>query len=97
MAHYPPYTSSLHPTPHRVFPHRTKALQGVILTSHQLVKELIDKTTTKKGLKVVANIINKVYQTGRKAATDFFDTMQIVFDDFLGKWNYTAVPKEAAS
>lgn len=97
IAHYPPYTSKWNPIEHRVFPHITRALQGVILTSHQLMKELVEKATTKKGLKVFANIINKVYKTGRKAATDFKESMQIVFDDFLGNWNYTAVPKEAAS
>ena len=97
VAHYPPYTSYRNPIEHRVFPHLTRALQGVILTSHQLVEELVEKTTTKTGLKVVANIVNKVYQTGRTVAADFKESMQIVFDDYLGKWNYTAVPKEAAS
>jgi hypothetical protein len=66
VAHYPPYTSSLHPIEHRVFPHITRALQGVILTSPQLMKELIEKTTTKTGLEVVASIFNRVYETGRK-------------------------------
>lgn len=37
MAHYPPYCSKWNPIEHRVFPHLTRAMQGVILTSHDLV------------------------------------------------------------
>lgn len=94
IAHYPPYTSKWNPIEHRVFPHMTRALQGVILTTHQLTKELIEKTTTKSGLKVVAYILNKVYETGRKVEAGFKDSMRIVFDDVLGLWNYVAVPKK---
>ena len=94
IAHYPPYTSKWNPIEHRVFPHITRSLQGIILKTHKLMKELIEKTTTKTGLKVVANIINKVYQTGRKVAKDFKKSMQIIFDKKLRLWNYTAVPKK---
>jgi hypothetical protein len=34
-------------------------------------------------LSVGANIVDKVYQTGRKAAEDFKQTMKIVFDQYL--------------
>jgi len=91
IAHYPPYTSKWNPVEHRVFPHITRALQGVILTSHLLVKELIEKATTKTGLKVFACIVNKVYETGRKVAVGFKESMRIVFDHHLGQWNYVAV------
>ncbi len=92
IAHYPPYTSKWNPIEHKLFCHMTRALTGVIFTSHELVKELVETTTTKQGLKVTANIINTVYQTGRKVATNFKKTMRIIFDDDLGKWNYRAVP-----
>ena len=91
VAHYPPYTSKWNPVEHRVFPHITRALQGVILTSHLLVKELIEKATTKTGLKVFACIFNKVYETGRKVVEGFKESMRIVFDKHLGQWNYVAV------
>ena len=51
------------------------------------------KTKTKTGLSVAVDIIDKVYQTGRKVADGFKDNMKIVFDDYLPKWNYTAVPQ----
>ena len=93
IAHYPPYTSKWNPIEHRVFPHITRALQGIILTSHQLTKELIEKATTKTGLKVFACISNKVYKTGRKAMEGFKESMRIVFDKHLGQWNYVAMAK----
>ena len=50
------------------------------------------KAKTKKGLKVKVSILDKVYETGRKYAAGFKKTMKIVFDEFLPKWNYRAVP-----
>ena len=95
IAHFPPYTSKWNPIEHRVFPHITRSLQGVILKTHQLTKELIEKTTTKLGLKVFACIINQVYETGRKVAAEFKESMRIVFDEHLRRWNYVAVPDKA--
>ncbi len=92
IAHFPPYTSKWNPIEHRVFPHITRSLQGVVLKTHQLTKELIEKTTTKAGLKVLACMFNKVYETGRKVATGFKKFMRIVFDEHLKLWNYVAVP-----
>ncbi len=92
MAHFPPYTSKWNPIEHRLFPHITRSLKGVILKSHDYVKELIEKTTTRMGLKVKARIIKKIYQTGRKYSDDFKETMRIIFDDYLGHWNYRAMP-----
>ena len=92
MAHHPPYTSKWNPVEHRIFPHITRSMQGVILKSYDTVKELIDRTSTKTGLKVCSNIIKKKYETGRKYAADFKKNMRIVFDDYLGKWNYRAIP-----
>jgi hypothetical protein len=77
-----------------VFPYVTKALQGIPLDSVQTVKELIEnRAKTKTGLKVFANIIDKVYQKGRKASQEFLENMPIIFDELLPKWNYKAVPK----
>lgn len=92
VAHYPPYCSKYNPIEHRLFPHVTRACQGVIFTSVELVKELMEKTNTTTGLKAFVHIIDKVYETGRKVAADFKETMRIVFDDFLPQWNYRAIP-----
>jgi hypothetical protein len=92
IAHYPPYTSKWNPIEHRLFPHITRAMQGVLLKSHLMVKELLEKTKTTTGLKIVASIADKIYTTGKGYAEGFKENMKIKFDDYLGKWNYTAVP-----
>jgi hypothetical protein len=93
VAHFPPYTSKWNPVEHRVFPHITRSLKGVILRCYEYVKELIENTTTKTGLKIRAHIVKKVYQTGRKYSDNFKETMRIESDDFLGQWNYKAIPE----
>ena len=92
MAHYPPYTSKWNPIEHRLFPHVTKAMKGVILKSYQTVEQLIQKTKTKTGLFVRTHITHKDYQPGRKVQAGFKKNMKIVFDEYLPKWNYTAIP-----
>jgi hypothetical protein len=93
LAHYPPYTSKYNPIEHRLFPHLTRVGKGVIFESVEVVKELMAKATTKTGLKVFTTILDKTYLTGRKVADDFKETMQIVFDEWLAQWNYTAKPQ----
>jgi len=92
MAHYPPYTSKWNPIEHRVFPHITRSMAGVVLVSVELVKTLIKKTTTKTGLKVFARITKKVYKTGKKVASDFYEWANIKADKKLGQWNYVVSP-----
>ena len=92
VAHDPPYTSKYNPIEHRLFPHLTRACRGVIFTSVELVKALMEKATTRTGLQVTVDILDKVYQTGRKYAEGFKENMKIVFDEILPKLNYRAVP-----
>lgn len=92
IAHYPPYCSKYNPIEHRFFPHVTRACQGVIFTRIELVKELMEKTNTTTGLQAFVHIIDQVYETGRKVAANFKENMRIVFDDFLPRWNYRAIP-----
>jgi len=52
IAHYPPYCSKYNPIEHRLFPHVTRACQGVVFTSIEIVKELMEKTHTETGLRL---------------------------------------------
>ncbi len=79
---------------HRLFPHLTRACQGVILESVEMVKDLMAKAKTQTGLEVFVSILDQVYQTGRKVTEEFKQTMAIVLDDYLPQWNYTAKPQE---
>lgn len=92
VAHYPPYTSKYNPIEHRLFPHLSRACQGVIFQSVQQVQYYLSKAATQTGLQVVVNILDKAYQTGRQVAANFKQTMRIVFDTVLPRFNYRALP-----
>jgi hypothetical protein len=53
----------------------------------------MEKARTSTGLKVTVAILTGVYETGKKCAADFLDTMRIIFDDHLPRWNYRAIPQ----
>ncbi len=91
IAHYPPYTSKYNPIEHRLFAHVSRACQGVIFESVEMVEELIATTKTKEGLQVFTTILNGLYETGRQVIQEFEQIMDIVFDNYLPQWNYTAV------
>jgi len=95
IAHYPPYTSKYNPIEHRLFPHVTRACQGVVFKTIEIVQEFMSKTSTKTGLTVFTSILDKVFETKRKVAEDFKNTMTIRFDSFLPQWNYVAVPRQS--
>ena len=92
VAHYPPYCSKHNPIEHRLFPHVTRACQGVVFHCVEIVKELIAKTKTRTGLKVTVDVIDKVYEVGKKYAIGFKKNMRLIFDQHLPKWNYRAIP-----
>jgi hypothetical protein len=93
VAHYPPYCSKYNPIEHRVFPHITRACQGVVFHSVDIAKQFIERAKTTTGLRVTVGILEKVYATGRKYAADFKENMKLLFDDHLPKWNYRAIPQ----
>jgi hypothetical protein len=93
VAHYPPYCSKYNPIEHRVFPHLSRVCQGVVFKSIEMVRQLMETAKTKTGLRVQVRILDKLYEKGRKVATDFKETMRIVFDDTLPRWNYVAIPE----
>jgi hypothetical protein len=66
VAHYPPYCSQHPPIEHRVFPHITRACQGVILHTIDMARQCIARTKTTTGLRVTVRLLDKGYETGRK-------------------------------
>jgi len=93
VAHYPPYCSKHNPIEHRMFPHVTSACQGVVFHSVDIAKQFMEKAKTSTGLKVTVEVLTEVYATGKKCAANFIETMKIIFDDFLPRWNYRAIPQ----
>jgi len=92
IAHYPPYTSKYNPIDHRLFPHVTRACQGVLFHTLEQVKSLMERTHTQQGLSVLVHILDHVYETAKTVSEAFKKQMPIRFDDFLPQWNYSAIP-----
>jgi hypothetical protein len=92
MAHYPPYASKYNPIEHRLFPHLTRVCRGVIFHTIAVVAELMRKASTRTGLSVVVDILDKVYQTGRKVSQATKDAVNLARDTVLPRWNYRILP-----
>lgn len=97
IAHYPPYCSKHNPIEHRLFPHVTRACEGVVFKSVQLVKELMERTQTKTGLRVTVDIIDKPYKAGRKVEEHIKSTLNIIADTKMPQWNYTIYPQPSCT
>jgi hypothetical protein len=93
VAHYPPYCSKYNPIEHRLFCHLSRACQGVVFSSVALVKRLMQKTRTRTGLSVVVDVIETVYQTGRRVADEVKETHNLIRDDRLPNLNYRILPR----
>lgn len=94
IAHYPPYCSKHNPIEHRLFPHITRACQGVVFHTIDIAKQFMEKAKTTTGLKVTVDILTGLYETGKKCAADFIENARIVFDQHLPRWNYRVLPQE---
>ena len=94
LVHYPPYTSKWNPIEHRVFPHVTRVLEGVPLNTVAEAKCRIESVKTKTGLTVTADIIQKTYEKGKRAAKNFMQNIKIKFGESVPKLNYTIYPME---
>jgi hypothetical protein len=93
VAHYPPYCSKYNPIEHRLFAHITRACQGVVFHSIAVAKQFMERAKTCTGLKVTVAILTRVYDTGKKCSADFIENKKIIFDEYLPRWNYRAIPE----
>lgn len=57
-----------------------------------VIVSLINATTTNTGLKVRANLDEKIYATGIKVTEEEKNKLNIQRNDFHGEWNYTISP-----
>ena len=93
VAHYPPYCSKYNPIERRLFSQVTRACQGVLFDSLSTVVSLMSRTSTRTGLRVTVRVLEKIYETGRKAAESFKANMPIEFDEILPRLNYRLAPQ----
>jgi hypothetical protein len=94
VSHFPPGTSKWNKIEHRMFCHITQNWRGRPLVSHDVVLNLIAKTTTKAGLKVRAELDRRDYPTGIKVSDEQIKAVHIKPEVFHGDWNYTIFPSQ---
>jgi hypothetical protein len=92
VSHYPPYCSKYNPIEYLLFAPIHRTMQGVVFSSYELVKELIEQTTTERGLIVVARIVYKEYPPGSRCKKEELDDSRILYHQQLAELNYTALP-----
>src|SRR5262249_26091221 len=68
LRHFPPGTSKWNKIEHRMFSHITQNWRGRPLVSHEVMVNLIGNTTTKKGLKIRAELDHGKYAVGIKVS-----------------------------
>jgi hypothetical protein len=61
--------------------------------SYEAVVNLISTTTTKSGLRVVANLDQKNYATGLKISNKQMDELSMRYHKKHPFWNYTVSPR----
>jgi biotin operon repressor len=88
VCHYPPGTSKWNKIEHRLFSFITKNWRGKPLISLETIVNLIANTTTEKGLEVRARKDTNIYQKGIKVSDEEMEKINLIRDDFRGKWNY---------
>lgn len=95
VAHYPPYCSKYNPIERRLFCHVERTLSGSILSSHEQVKTLFQRTKTQnvdQPLSVEVRIENKQYQIGLKTKKEEIDWKRIYQHPDLPQFNYFIKP-----
>jgi Rhodopirellula transposase DDE domain len=89
LCHYPPGTSKWNKVEHRLFSFITKNWRGRPLTSYRVIVELIAATTTKSGLKILAEWDQGSYPDKIKVSDAELAAVPIKPHKFHGEWNYT--------
>ena len=93
VSHFPPGTSKWNKIEHRMFSFITKNWRGRPLVDRATIINLIANTTTKKGLKIKAEIDENKYETGIKISDEELAQVNLYQYKFHGEWNYKISPR----
>jgi len=91
VCHYPPGTSKWNRIEHRLFSFVTMNWRGKPLTTYRVIVELIAATTTRRGLKVQADLDEGYYPRGVKVTDAELAAVPLNAHEWHGEWNYTVV------
>ena len=89
VCHFPPGTSKWNKIEHRMFSYISMNWRGKPLISHEVIVNLIAATTTRKGLKIEAEIDRNIYTKGIHVPEEELEKLHIERASFHGEWNYT--------
>jgi hypothetical protein len=92
ICHFPPGTSKWNKIEHRLFSFISSNWRGEPLRDYETIVNLIAKTTTAKGLKVICRLDRRKYPTGRKVSDEEMRQVNLKRNTFHGNWNYVIQP-----
>ena len=92
VSHFSPGTSKWNKIEHRLFSYISMNWRGKPLVTHEAIVNLIAATTTRKGLRVRAELDPGHYPKGLKVTDEELKTVPIVREDFHGEWNDSILP-----
>ena len=93
VCHFPPGTSKWNKVEHRLFSFISSNWRGEPLRNYETVVQLIARTTTATGLRVVCRLDRRKYATGREVSDAEMKTVCLVRNRFHGDWNYVIKPR----
>jgi hypothetical protein len=97
VCHFPPGTSKWNKIEHRMFSFVSLNWRGKPLESLEVIINLIAGTTTNTGLKIYAQLDDRVYEKGIEVSDDQLAAVNITRHEFHGDWNYIITPSETRS
>jgi len=93
VCHFPPGTSKWNKIEHRLFSFISSNWRGEPLRDYETIVNLIARTTTAKGLKVICRLDRRKYPIGRKISDEEMKQVNVECNKFHGDWNYVIKPK----
>ena len=92
VCHFPPGTSKWNKVEHRLFSFISSNWRGEPLRDYETIVNLIARTTTAKGLKVICRLDRRKYATGRRISDEEMKSVNLERNRFHGDWNYVIRP-----
>ncbi len=92
ILHYPAGASKYNPIEHRLFSEVSKHWAGLVLDSMEHILQYLRSTTTRTGLRVTAEFVDTLYETGIKITDPQLAALNCVKDEHIPQWNYTIKP-----
>lgn len=96
VCHYPTGCSKWNPIEHRLFSHISLNWAGVPLRDWSTLLAYVRGTTTASGLKVQAQRLDGVFETGQRVAKEVIKQLHLAPHETCPRWNYTIRPRHGA-